>query len=432
METDSHSGPDFWVRFLEELGRKTKSLSTKPKKIAIALNNALSRPKIFLAFGIHGNILYPDVGYCEFDDPEKAWEHIQRWANFQGFPVGFEVGVVSLEEMNHRYPVWETLRKAQAPIINPLYGQPYLRHIGEAATLRQFEVGLQTLQANGLDCPAYASSEHALHPQLPQLLKIFGIPFAHVTCRLAGGAPTAYLPKIEWQGLDGSVVPAIISQSGIPNGHIWHGKFFEELPGLIFAAVARPDLPVAVYTNIEDFANPMPGHEEIAAHLTEFEKANIYFCGFDELVKNEIPISRKVCWGLEDFPIRFMRSLAITPVHEAEALLTQVEAADILMQSVGGLSHQPEIEGAWRSLLAAQNHDAYIVPFTTPGMYSQLQGIEETKKWESSETMEQRSANIANEVVNTAFNIIDIKNGSPGMVFNWLWEIGRASCRERV
>jgi hypothetical protein len=220
-----------WQEFLREVAKKTKSKSKDPKNLPAALNNALARPDIYLLHGIHGNILFPDAGYCEFDNPAKAWQHIQHWCDMvsrakgnlqswqDSFPVGFEVGIASLEEMAKTYPVWPLLQASGVDIINPLYAEPYLRHCAEESTMRQFEMGLDILNNHELGARVFASSEHALHPQLPQLLKGFGINFVFATARLAGGAPTSYHPRVTWEGLDGTEIDAIAQQSGLLNGH---------------------------------------------------------------------------------------------------------------------------------------------------------------------------------------------------------------------
>jgi hypothetical protein len=414
----------WWNTFLTQVGIKTKSLNENPRKLAIALNNASYHPTIYCGFGVHGGILFPDAGYCEFDDPEIAWQHIQRWIRFaklahrptkewtEALPVSFEIGVNSLEEFAKTYPIWEALKKADVEIVNPLYSQPYLRQIGEESNFRQFQNGIKRINAQGIATNVFASSEHAFHPQLPQLLKGFGIERVIISVRLAGGGPTSYQPKIEWVGPDGTSILAIISQSGLMNGHIWHGKFFEELPALLFNAVARPDLKDVVYINIEDFANPLPGAAEVALNIQECEKNRIYFRSFSQLVDSpQIPVSRKAVFQIDDFPIREMTSKLITAARTCEDWLINVEASFIIASSLFNLIPEQKQDGiekkfseAWQNLLISQNHDAFVVPFTTPGMYSQMQGLHIQKTWTTSETIEEKSLHLimdANEIVKT-------------------------------
>ncbi|MEX2729862.1 MAG: hypothetical protein Q6353_021650 [Candidatus Sigynarchaeum springense] len=415
-----------WDEFLRELARKTKSKGkrdgTRRLDLPTALNNAIVRPEIFLLHGIHGNILFPDVGYCEFDNPASAWQHIHAWsdmamrakgdpASWRGcFPVGFEIGIASLEELSKKEPVWPLFKECGIEIINPLYSQPYLRHCGEESTIRQFEVGLGIMARNGLVAKVFASSEHALHPQLPQLLKGFKIGLAFATARLAGGAPTSYQPKVEWEGLDGTTIPAIVAQSGLSSGHVWHGRFFEEIPGLIFSAVSRPDLPAVVYANIEDFANPMPGSEAIANHVAELERARIRLRGFSSMA-DILPLSRRARWSIEDFPIRSMESKLVHLVRRCEDFMVLAEAADVLLSAFGSPTHETQLDEAWRHLLMAQNHDAYIVPFIVPGLYSEVQGLPDGNPWTSEETIEERSIREVEVATSIARSVLDATTG---------------------
>ncbi|HME54317.1 MAG TPA: hypothetical protein VKM55_18980 [Candidatus Lokiarchaeia archaeon] len=444
---------DTWHEFLAAVAKKTKSTAAKITKLSAALNNTPIRPTIYLLHGIHGNMLFPDLGYCEFDDPSRVWEHLQRWARITAgskgkpstwkdcFPTGFEVGIVSLDELSKTYPVWELLKQAGAEIINPLYSQPYMRHACEESNVRELEVGINVLGEHELQARVFASSEHALHPQMPQLLRAFGIELAYTCVRLAGGAPTSYNPKVIWEGIDGTTIPSIVSQSGLPNGHVWHGKFFEELPSLIFSAVARPDLADVVYVNIEDFANPMPGSSEVASHVSEFERERIFLRSFQDLAENKISVSNQVRWSIEDFPIRLMYSKLIALARRCDDFLVLVEAADSLLTAFGSESHERMLENAWKNLLAAQNHDAYIVPFTIPGMYSDMQGIEQTKTWNSEETIEDRSARLVTEATNAGKAVLDEISGidqdarEPGAclpegvaVLNMLWSRAEVIC----
>ena len=248
----------FWFTFLKDLAEKTRSPLGSSRKLKRAIRNATNRPEIFISVGIHGNILFSDTGYCEFDDPAHAWKFIEKWAKISSgcsqnskksnqqtcFPIGFEIGICTLEELSKKYPIWKLLHDNHVEIINSLYSQPYLRHIGEESNFRQFLIGLETLSKNNLSCHVFFSSEHSLHPQLPQLLKGFNIELAFATNRLGGASPTTNRPKVIWIGKDDTEITSIVSQSGISNGQIWHGKFFRCPFIICFNIAAAPYKPL--------------------------------------------------------------------------------------------------------------------------------------------------------------------------------------------
>ncbi len=432
----NHKNDTFWTSFLAALAAKTKSPNRNPSNLEQALENAREKPAIEIAIGIHGNILFQDAGYFEFDDVEHAWRQLGYFSAFvkEGrLPIGFEIGTCSLEILARQHPVWDLLRDARVEIINPLYAQPFLRLCGDESNVRQFQRGLHVLRKHGLSCKVFASSEHALHPQVPQLLHLFDIPLVYAVARLSGGAPTSYHPGVSWFGLDGTSIPAIVAQSGLPNGHVWHGKFFDELPGLIFHAVARPDLDIVAYTNIEDFANGINGTDTIAEHVHELERNNIFFKPFMGIAGSPAPPSRSVSWTIDDFPVRQMESKLVHIATVAEHHLVNYEAACSLLSESGYPCPWDVLDGAWQKLLIAQNHDAFVVPLTTPGLYSKQQGLDIAAKWNINETIEERCTRLAREAINEARGTIErtanariLEEGTAipdtHAVVNWLWK----------
>ena len=440
---------DFWTRFLIDLAEKTRSSLGSSRKLSRAISNATTRPEIFITLGIHGNILYPDLGYCEFDEPAHAWKFIQKWAEItqsysqfinpakqkNSLPIGFEIGICSLQELSNNYPVWKVLKDNQVEIINPLYSQPYLRHIGEESNLRQFLFGLNVLEKNGLECKVYSSSEHALHPQIPQLLHGFNIQLAFATSRLGGASPTSSCPKVIWIGRDKTEITAIVNQSGIPNGQTWHGKFFQELPHLLFSTYSRPDLKQVYLCNIEDLAYDFKEIPEIMNHIQEFERAQIHFRRFSDLKSEQIPVTRKVNWSIEEFPLHLLLNSRVIQANRlCEDYLINIESTCALLNTIGYSKSSQAFDEMWRELLIAQNHDAYVVPFTTPGMYMVLQGLATEYIQDPAQSIENQSLNIIGKI-NNQLNLLQdsfqklnkIKskpNPNPPQFayLNWLWK----------
>ncbi|MBN2157493.1 MAG: hypothetical protein JW776_15715 [Candidatus Lokiarchaeota archaeon] len=424
QENPKNKPDSFWEFFLNQLAKKTRSRLGKSRKLTRAIFGVQERPKVYITLGVHGNILYSDIGYCEFDSPERVWKFIQKWADMAPvLPIGFEIGICSLENLAKFYPIWKLFQKKNVEIINPLYSQPYLRHLGEESNIRQLKFGLEILKQNDISCGVYSSSEHTLHPQLPQLLYGFRIKNVYATTRLGGGAPTSYLPKLYWKGLDGTTIKCIVNQSGIPNGQVWHGKFFQELASLLFLAFSRPDLSWVLYENIEDVAYDFPEIQEIYDHIEEFEHSNIHFRRFGDIFSNQCPFSRIISWKIEDFPLQFMYSQVISEVRKLEDYLINQEAISSLLSLLDFEIPSPSFEEIWKRLLTAQNHDAYIVPYVTHGLYLLSQGLSEINP--SGLTIEEKSL----QILNQAKTEIDEKTKfTPSLnqsyeeaYINWLW-----------
>ncbi|TFG17935.1 MAG: hypothetical protein EU530_09965 [Promethearchaeota archaeon] len=428
MVPENHINPPFsyWGEFITNLAEKTRSKIGKSRKLKRAISNTSGRPDIYITLGVHGNILFSDIGYCEFDSLERIWTFIQKWAKIsKTLPIAFEIGLCSLENFAKTYPVWQLFQDQNVEVLNPTFSQPYLRHIGEESNIRQLKYGMDLLRQNNIPCKIYASSEHALHPQLPQLLREFGINKAFATVRLAGGAPTSFLPKVIWRGLDGSEVQCAVNQSGIPNGQVWHGKFFQELAHLLFSAYSRPDLPYILFENIEDVAYDFKEIPEFAEHKSEFERSNIHFSKFEELISNSHPFSRISQWAIEDFPLREMNSRLITENRICEDKLINFESSISLTPLIGNEIQLKFFDKIWKNVLMAQNHDAYIVPYITPGMYLMSQGLSD-QYIPSKLSIEQKSMGLLDlaraQIKSLNKKMQSLKNSHEDAYVNWLWD----------
>jgi alpha-mannosidase len=144
-------------------------------------------------------------------------------------------------------------KKGGFEFINSTYTQPYCLTISEESNLKQFELGIETLNQLGLESNIYYASESSVHPQLPQILSKFGIEFASLRTRLLGVNPSTPYGNIDWIGLDGTKIQSIINQSGVFNGEYWHGAFFQELPQLLYQALSFWHVNYIVYSCLEDF-----------------------------------------------------------------------------------------------------------------------------------------------------------------------------------
>jgi len=426
LEDKKKIPPLFWEDFIQQIASKTRSKLGTSRKLSRAISNALEKPEIYITLGVHGNILFSDIGYCEFDDPDRVWNFLQKWTKLsRSLPIGFEIGICSLENLAKIYPVWELFKEHGVEILNPTYSQPYLRHLGEESNIRQLQFGMDVLTQNGLTCNLFVSSEHALHPQLPQLLKGIGIEYVFATARLVGGAPTSYLPKVYWNGLDGTKIKCVVNQSGISNGQVWHGKFFQELSSLLFYAFSRPDLLWVLYENIEDVAYDFSEIHAINEHKNEFESSDIHFSKFQEIFSNPHPYSRSVQWSIEDFPLRVMNSCVIGAARKLEDLIVNQEACLSLILEYGIGNTQKSIDEIWKTLLVAQNHDAYVVPYITSGMYMMSQGLT-TSFNPNGFTIEKKCLELLERAKSQLKSLgsmdLQLKNKYDEVYVNWLWE----------
>ena len=339
-------------------------------------------PELLYIIGWHGGIIINDIGFCEFDNPSYSLDRLLksiRLAIDNQMPYNLEVAVSCLEWLNERYPenfeeFLNLFKQGKCEIINPSYSQPYNLIIGPESNLKHFEYGLKNLRKIGLDSNMYYCSESSIHPQIPQILKGFSIKYASLRTRLLGVNPTANSPHIGWIGLDNTSLDAIVDQSGIFNGEYWHGTFFQELPNLLFQAVARPFMKKIVYSNLEDFINTMPYQEEVW-RMSKFSNIFGKFLSFTEFfelterdgdfkyIRDEFRLSDHV----------FQSSKLFLYNKNSEILIIIAEILNGILSYYNQESKDALFEHLWEKLLPNQAHDCYVGPYIRSGDYSQTQ-----------------------------------------------------------
>ena len=339
-------------------------------------------PELLYIIGWHGGIIINDIGFCEFDNPSYSLDRLLksiRLAIDSQMPYNLEVAVSCLEWLNKRYPenfeeFLNLFKQGKCEIINPSYSQPYNLIIGPESNLKHFEYGLKNLRKIGLDSNMYYCSESSIHPQIPQILKGFSIKYASLRTRLLGVNPTANSPHIGWIGLDNTSLDAIVDQSGIFNGEYWHGTFFQELPNLLFQAVARPFMKKIVYSNLEDFINTMPYQEEVW-RMSKFSNIFGKFLSFTEFfelterdgdfkyIRDEFRLSDHV----------FQSSKLFLYNKNSEILIIIAEILNGILSYYNQESKDALFEHLWEKLLPNQAHDCYVGPYIRSGDYSQTQ-----------------------------------------------------------
>jgi len=336
-------------------------------------------PEVYLVPGAHGGVIIGDEGFCEFDVPSFALDQLLARMNLAiatGMPLSLEVAASCLEWLHTRHPgpfgaFLEAFARGRFEIINPSYGQPYSLAIGEEANLKHFEFGLHALESLGLSCQTYWASECSLHPQIPQILRGFGLAHGSLRARLLGLCPTTPSGHVDWVGLDGTAVDAITDQGSVSNGELWHGTFFQELPSLLFQAVARPFMDRLVFSSLEDFVMPLPHQEDVwrVSRLGEvFGRFTTCSEFLDQTPRDGQFRFPRDAFFLGDYMFRPARLFLFN--QRCEAALLAAEA----LNCVAGLFDIPSadtfLENAWKKLLLTQAHDCYAVPFVRSGDYS--------------------------------------------------------------
>ncbi|MBD3253645.1 MAG: hypothetical protein GF383_01050 [Candidatus Lokiarchaeota archaeon] len=340
------------------------------------------KPELFYLIGGHGGVVINVIGYCEFDDPKYALQKLietMKLSSNLNKPYNLEIAISCLEYLEENYRTefkdfLKLFREANFEIINPTYSQPYALIIGPESNVKHFEYGLKALKKLNIKCGLYYSTEASLHPQIPQILKSFGIDKASLRTRLIGTSPCTRSGFITWVGLDGTKIKAITDQNGLYNGEYWHGSFYQELPCLLFQTVSRPLMNHVIYSSIEDFIMPLPYQEDLW-RISRFSNLVGTFVLYSDLFKL-IDLDGQYKYSRDDFAMGqsiFLEPELFLKNKICEYAIITAERVNCISSFYGLKTNELVIKELWKKLLLTQAHDNYAVPYVRPGDYSAQQ-----------------------------------------------------------
>lgn len=260
-----------------------------------------------------------------------------------------------------------------APVeyVNPSYGQSYLYNITEESIIRQFQYGMQKLEQHfpAIRFTTYSSEEPCFTSALPGILKSLGFKYASLknpnTCW--GGYVRAYGGELlNWTGPDGTsllTVPRYASED-FQKKSTWQTTAWNNSEEYIDAARSQGiQYPVGMCLQDAGWKNgPWLGsNKSSATHYTTWRN---YFRLAESkkhieswrLSQEDIQVS--LVWGSQ-----VLQRIA-QEVRAAENKITMAEKTAALAKLYAGLPY-PEVKlnEAWRTLLMAQHHDCWIVPY---------------------------------------------------------------------
>ncbi|SPE60876.1 Glycosyl hydrolase 38 domain protein [Verrucomicrobia bacterium] len=260
--------------------------------------------------------------------------------------------------------------------VNPAYGQSYLWNISGESVIQQFERGLRKIREHfpQTEVTTYCTEEPCFTSALPGILRSFGFKYAVLknpnTCW--GGYTRGHGGElVNWIGPDGVGILAVprYQVEALKTGSTWETMAAFNLPAYIQAAreagIAHP-----VGMCLQDAGwrfGPWLTHAPGAYSPTEYVTWNHYF---ETVAVPRVAPDWRVTQ--EDFQVSLVWGAQVLQriaqqVRGAENRLAQAEKLATLAW-VYGHTPWPEaaLDEAWRTLLLAQHHDCWIVPYNGP------------------------------------------------------------------
>ncbi|HEY8781049.1 MAG TPA: hypothetical protein VIM16_05515 [Mucilaginibacter sp.] len=251
------------------------------------------------------------------------------------------------------------------------YGQPLACFINEESNIRQIKYALEAERKYfSYRPPVYLMSEHAMHSQLPQILKSFGFKGAILRTHfmMYGYNPTFNVAIGNWVGMDGSKIPAIPTYTG---------------EGAAFGTTTIDDWTLTRYPG-ENAVSPLQFRQKFnyihpllasraddsglrqEALVDEYkDQPKFQWVLLDDLLSKYPVPAEDMPTKPNDFVVRMPWGYCGNEIwnesRKAEVQVLTAERLAALELICGGKNHEAALEHSWKNLLVGQHHDIQIV-----------------------------------------------------------------------
>jgi len=332
-----------------------------------------SSPLYLLTYDHGGLVLWGSDHFVKY--LRSAVEWLDRYPSFK---IGMDNEAYTYDQMARANPeilqeIRTYLKKyaGRFGIGTCTYGQPLSVFVNEESNIRQIGYALEADRRHfGCAPDVYLMSEHAMHSQIPQILKGFSFEGAIMRTHymMYGYNPTFDAAIGWWVGFDGSRIPTVPTYKG-------QGAEFGRttVDNWILTRYPGSNAPKSPADFRKEFAriNPLLATRADDAGLRREELVKEYEGkpGYKWILLEEIlpafpAPQEEFDTKPNDFVVRMPWGYCGNEIwnlsRRAEVAVLTAERAAAIAMLTGGSNHQAELENAWKNLLVAQHHDIQI------------------------------------------------------------------------
>lgn len=319
--------------------------------------------------GYHGGI------YGHYPVEWKTQFIVDQLAQHPDWRIGIEIEPETWDTVQVRTPeAYRMFEKVaagkQVEFTNPTYAQPYCYNISGESIIRQFQYGIAKINKHfpKVDFLTYSVEEPCFTSCLPQILKLFGYKYAVIKCPNTcwGGYSGAYGGElVNWVGPDGTSILSVprYACEGLEENSTWQttawGNSDAYLKACRDAGIKHPvgmcfqdagwkygpwlseNKSNSIYVRWRDY------FENISIGKTD-----------DDWHFSQEDVHVNLMWGSQ-----VMQRIA-QEVRASENKIVMAEKMSVMAHLMNGYSYaQADMDEAWRTLMLAQHHDSWIVPY---------------------------------------------------------------------
>lgn len=268
----------------------------------------------------------------------------------------------------------ELVKSPRVEFTNPTYAQPYAYNISGESLIRQFQYGIRKINKHfpDVDHLTYAVEEPCFTSALPQILSQLGYKYASLKCPNTcwGGYAAAFGGEtVNWIGPDGSSILTSPRHEveELQKGSVWQTTAWGNQPDYL-KACREAGIEHVVGMCFQDagwkngpwigYGSKTRGGSKYVTWREYFEMLGIERSEQDYHFTQE-DVRPALMWGSQ-----VMQRIG-RQVRRSENIIPQAEkmATMATLLSPSYTTPQEKIDEAWRTLMLAQHHDSWIVPY---------------------------------------------------------------------
>lgn len=278
---------------------------------------------------------------------------------------------------------------------NPAYAQPYCYNVSGESIIRQFAYGMKSIRNHfpRVEFVTYSVEEPCFTSSLPQILNQFGFKYAVLKCPNTcwGGYTAPYGGElVNLVGPDGSSILTVPRHAceELEKNSVWQTTAWGNDTGYIQACLDYGiEHPVGMtFQDAGWKRGPWIGTGDSIRNNSIYVTWREYFETIsggktdDDYRLSQEGIRVSLMWGSQVLQ-RIARQ-----VRRSENNLVMAEKMGVIANLTNGYRYnQKNLDEAWRTLMLAQHHDSWIVPYNR--LYKQITWADEIRNWTNSTDM---------------------------------------------
>lgn len=333
---------------------------------------AQGQEHIYFVDGFHGGVYghYPMQTYTDY--MSDLLEKYPQWRMcLEIEPETWDTVAVRTPEAYRRFAGWAGSDRVE--FTNPAYAQPYMYNISGESIIRQLDYGIRKIHSHFPDVEfyTYAVEEPCFTSALPQILHQFGFKYASLKCPNTcwGGYSAPYGGElVNWTGPDGTSIltsPRYACE-GLQEGSVWQTTAWGNEDGYIEACrkAGIKDIVGMCYQDAGWTFGPWIGYADSTRNGSVYVTWKEYFeektpgRTDDDYIFSQEDVRPALMWGSQ-----VLQTIA-RQVRGSENILVQAEKTGAIAGLANGFRYSKgRMDEAWRTLMLAQHHDSWIVPY---------------------------------------------------------------------